>query len=187
MSRKLQGAMLGLAMLVFSSPSYAVPVTPSIISNTFFTPEDTPLVVPAPGVATGATDSSAIFFYLLGPPSQGSFLGLTTITTGNFCPCTFEGTTDGSFSYQPPPGISGVVINFIVQGALSDPPQYNGGGSFDGSNAVTDHIVITGPISATPLPAALPLFATGLGTLGLLGWRRQRKRPRAMPDRRCSY
>ena len=36
MSRKLQGAMLGLAMLVFSSPSYAVPVTPSIISNTFF-------------------------------------------------------------------------------------------------------------------------------------------------------
>ena len=28
---------------------------------------------------------------------------------------------------------------------------------------------------ATPLPAALPLFATGLGGLGLLGWRRKRK------------
>jgi hypothetical protein len=27
----------------------------------------------------------------------------------------------------------------------------------------------------TPLPAALPLFATGLGGLGLLGWRRKRK------------
>jgi hypothetical protein len=27
----------------------------------------------------------------------------------------------------------------------------------------------------TPLPAALPLFATGLGALGLLGWRRKRK------------
>ena len=27
----------------------------------------------------------------------------------------------------------------------------------------------------TPLPAALPLFATGLGVLGLLGWRRKRK------------
>ena len=26
-----------------------------------------------------------------------------------------------------------------------------------------------------PLPAALPLFATGLGMLGLLGWRRKRK------------
>jgi hypothetical protein len=34
----------------------------------------------------------------------------------------------------------------------------------------------TGAISAaTPLPAALPLFATGLGGLGLLGWRRKRK------------
>jgi hypothetical protein len=29
--------------------------------------------------------------------------------------------------------------------------------------------------STTPLPAALPLFATGLGALGLLGWRRKRK------------
>jgi hypothetical protein len=28
---------------------------------------------------------------------------------------------------------------------------------------------------ATPLPAALPLFATGIGGLGLLGWRRKRK------------
>jgi len=27
----------------------------------------------------------------------------------------------------------------------------------------------------TPLPAALPLFVTGLGALGLLGWRRKRK------------
>jgi hypothetical protein len=30
-------------------------------------------------------------------------------------------------------------------------------------------------IGATPLPAALPLFASGLGALGLLGWRRKRK------------
>jgi hypothetical protein len=29
--------------------------------------------------------------------------------------------------------------------------------------------------TATPLPAALPLFATGIGGLGLLGWRRKRK------------
>src|SRR5260221_11232608 len=31
-----------------------------------------------------------------------------------------------------------------------------------------------GPV-VTPLPAALPLFATGLGALGLLGWRKRRK------------
>ena len=29
--------------------------------------------------------------------------------------------------------------------------------------------------ATTPLPAALPLFATGIGGLGLLGWRRRRK------------
>jgi hypothetical protein len=37
---------------------------------------------------------------------------------------------------------------------------------------------ITSPVqiaSTTPLPAALPLFATGLGAMGLLGWRRKRK------------
>ena len=30
-------------------------------------------------------------------------------------------------------------------------------------------------VDTTPLPAALPLFATGLGALGLLGRRRKRK------------
>ena len=30
-------------------------------------------------------------------------------------------------------------------------------------------------VSAAPLPAALPLFATGLGAMGLLGWWRKRK------------
>ena len=36
-------------------------------------------------------------------------------------------------------------------------------------------IVGHGISSTTPLPAALPLFAGGLGALGLLGWRRKRK------------
>jgi hypothetical protein len=30
-------------------------------------------------------------------------------------------------------------------------------------------------ISESPLPAALPLFASGLGALGFIGWRRKRK------------
>ncbi len=30
-------------------------------------------------------------------------------------------------------------------------------------------------VAETPLPAALPLFASGLGALSLLGWRRKRK------------
>ena len=35
-----------------------------------------------------------------------------------------------------------------------------------------DIISVTGLLTA-PLPSALPLFATGLGALGLLGWRRK--------------
>jgi hypothetical protein len=31
------------------------------------------------------------------------------------------------------------------------------------------------PVSTTPLPAALPLFAGGLGAMGLFGWRRKKK------------
>lgn len=40
---------------------------------------------------------------------------------------------------------------------------------------VNDVLEGPGTSVATPLPAGLPLFATGLGALGLLGWRRKRK------------
>ena len=36
-------------------------------------------------------------------------------------------------------------------------------------------VAFTPPVSSVPLPATLPLFATGLGALGLLGWRRKKK------------
>ena len=43
-----------------------------------------------------------------------------------------------------------------------------------------DFTLFGGPaVSETPLPAALPLFATGLGALGLLGWRRKQKKSAA--------
>ena len=52
----------------------------------------------------------------------------------------------------------GNLFGVSVYGELT-----SGGGGVDGNE--------------TPLPAALPLFATGLGALGLLGWRRKRKQP----------
>jgi hypothetical protein len=48
-----------------------------------------------------------------------------------------------------------------------------GGGSIDFDDMVVR--ITDPPITTTPLPGALPLFATGLGALGLLGWRRKRK------------
>jgi hypothetical protein len=39
----------------------------------------------------------------------------------------------------------------------------------------TSETFTQGFFNPTPLPATLPLFATGLGAMGLLGWRKKRK------------
>jgi hypothetical protein len=41
-------------------------------------------------------------------------------------------------------------------------------------------LTLQGSLTPTPLPAALPLFASGLGASGLLGWRRKRKNAAAI-------
>ena len=74
---------------------------------------------------------------------------------------------------------------FSFLGVLFESPQVSrvritsgnvslGAGQFDPDVVVMDDFIFGEP-SNTPLPAALPLFATGLGALGLLGWRRKRK------------
>jgi hypothetical protein len=46
----------------------------------------------------------------------------------------------------------------------------------DGGSDLRDaHGTISAPVPQVPLPGTFPLFATGLGVLGLLGWRRKRK------------
>ena len=47
--------------------------------------------------------------------------------------------------------------------------------SFDDNSTNGGVGYATFAFDATPLPGTLPLFATGLGALGLLGWRRKRK------------
>jgi len=60
-----------------------------------------------------------------------------------------------------------LLLSLIGSGRVAGLTNNIGGVSI----AVTN-LVFT---AETPLPAALPLFATGLGALGLLGWRRKRK------------
>ena len=59
----------------------------------------------------------------------------------------------------------------FCQGLAEDRGQVN-------SNPGTWAAATVGP-SAVPLPAALPLYATGIGVLGLLGWQRKRRMARA--------
>lgn len=41
--------------------------------------------------------------------------------------------------------------------------------------SITLNYTLAGDPAATPLPAALPLFVSGLGALGLIGWRKRRR------------
>jgi len=68
----------------------------------------------------------------------------------------------------PDPSVVGITSLLVVPGEIGVNWQ---------------HVVVEGEVTlgggtnlqATPLPAALPLFASGLGALGLFGWRRKRK------------
>jgi len=113
--------------------------------------------------------------------STYSGAGLTIITTGG-----------GSITTQANAHVTGVVgtdATFFPFGLLFYTPTANIGinGTFAGSivsgndlTLDTGSIVNTGQLGGgqqteTPLPAALPMFVSGLGGLGLLGWRRKRK------------
>jgi hypothetical protein len=69
----------------------------------------------------------------------------------------------GSFSWYSGPNSGAIALALI---------DTNTDGAFN--DFAIDQISFAAPES-TPLPAALPLFASGLGVLGLLGWRRKRK------------
>jgi hypothetical protein len=61
-----------------------------------------------------------------------------------------------------------------------DPPSNFSGPIFAFDDAVQVGTWEVTLHDATPLPAALPLFATGLGSSGLLGWRRKKKSATAL-------
>lgn len=64
------------------------------------------------------------------------------------------------------------LFNFAVTGTGSDTLMFQAVGTSDSFGGSLDDV----SLNATPLPAALPLFATGLGALGLFGWRKKKKR-----------
>jgi hypothetical protein len=100
-------------------------------------------------------------------------------------------------------GVTGIVFPIFTTGSFAIPTSVSittfptvtfFEGLYDGSSWQADtssqDIVLPGDlvlnvadftlVGTTPLPAAFPLFATGLGGLVLLGWRRKRKNAAAI-------
>ena len=80
--------------------------------------------------------------------------------------------------------INGILFNTSATGELTAAvlSVLSAGTTFDffslagDDNRIAKDFYISGAtVSPVPLAGALPLFATGLGALGLLGWRRKRK------------
>ena len=90
--------------------------------------------------------------------------GITTQTPTNFNVST-NNVFDGQFI-----GVGNFLAIFDY---FANCPGGCGGDGWSGNLKIT---YTYDPLpSQVPLPAALPLFATGLGALGLIGWRRKRK------------
>jgi uncharacterized protein (TIGR03118 family) len=113
------------------------------------------------------------------PTSFGQFGG--DLLVGNF-----SSNNISAFALNPATGVfdfAGIIPIAGPGGLLA--LEFGNGGNGGSPNTLyfTDSLTIEaaaadglfGAIEPTPLPAALPLFATGLGALGLLGWRRKRK------------
>lgn len=107
----------------------------------------------APGVGSFSTDPNATAYLSVdgGVTNIANFNQSGVGDSGDFTtsPCLIQSWEVCS---NPDTFIRGSVEDFMLQSIGYDPL-----------------------ITATPLPAALPLLATGLGGLGLLGWRRKRR------------
>ena len=179
-----------VSMLALIGPSHAGTVTVEITGN-------------GTGTFDGSAFSGSPFdFHLVGPDGGGNVVDLTTATVSinggsfntftnpmhiglNFSPdyayfgyqapgpdliqLTFSGADFTALSSTN--SFSGAPTGFSL--AFIDVPTSGGLLSFTDFSDLNLSAVSTG--SQTPLPAAFPLFATGLGALGLLGWRRKRK------------
>ena len=129
-------------------------------------------------IATGGS-LAAPWGITLAPTSFGQFGG--DLLVGNF-----NSNNISAFALNPATGVfdfAGIIPIAGPGGLLA--LEFGNGGNGGSPNTLyfTDSLTIEaaaadglfGAIEPTPLPAALPLFATGLGGLGLLGWRRKRK------------
>jgi hypothetical protein len=76
---------------------------------------------------------------------------------------------DGPLTVTDPAGATQLQLG------INDDIYYYGSSGYPDNTGSLLISVEANSLTTTPLPAALPLFATGLGAMGFFGWRRKRK------------
>jgi uncharacterized protein (TIGR03118 family) len=160
-----------------------------------YAPQDAAKFSPVAGVGHGIVDIFSTDGTLVSRLATGGSLnvpwGLAIAPNGfgSFGGDLLVGNNgDGTIDIFDP--ITGLLIGMLKDG-LGNPLTIDGlmglafgnGASFSSQALLfTGGDGVFGEIQATPIPAALPLFASSLGALGLLGWRRKKKAQAAAAD-----
>ena len=148
-------------------------------------------VTPVPGVQPPNVLIPIVTVGVVSGAGGLNVANVTVVDTQN-TQTVFNVNQNGSFNYTM--SVTSGVEYLVQMSALAEVEQTSAGASvivdptfeIDPNFAYASdfQILFSSGIgnspNATPLPAALPLFATGLGTLGLFGWRRRRKNAAAI-------
>jgi hypothetical protein len=143
-----------------------------IVNGSYFTLYDVgPLAGPI--TTTGLMSTNWAFSQALTGPTPAGALPTDKASVLNLT-ATYNGTT----TLAPASGAVGNLGTFTIVSLASTYVLANEVGSAQlrtSPHFADTSIEFDGVPSPVPLPGALPLFATGLAGLGMLGWRKRRK------------
>lgn len=178
----LLGAVLGLVAATSSSSAATVctgTAQPNL-ATVLFNPNSNTCSISAPGIFPLAKDD--LFLSVNTQFSANPNIYTAAVNVADFVPqppdfFTVDGNlpnnlfADRAVYLGFPGGTFDVIIQSFVAGtvyrmAVNITSQGTRGGTF---------LINSASVSAVPIPAALPLLASGLGALGVIGWRRKRK------------
>jgi hypothetical protein len=170
------GAEISSAATIFQSQNYGPlqgPDSSTSLSYNLFDPSLGTLSSVTLDFAGQFSETNGVNF--TGNLDVNATILFTVIGTGNGSVQNVTGssTANGAAAVAAFTGLGTFPADFHYQSACG-PGIATCGTGWSGSLDITYNFTPSTP-AETPLPSALPLFATGLGALGLVGWRRKRK------------
>jgi hypothetical protein len=129
-----------------------------------------------------ATDGTTVFHSVSTDSFNPSTYALTNVPGGSAAGGNAATNIDGNTTGGLLNALFGNTTAYSTYNSLLDPNPCFSSGPICATDATILRFNGTGfgvggslVIGVTPIPGALPLFAGGLGVMGLLGWRRKRK------------